>query len=106
MTLGGQSAFDPRLRNPEQRSDCQKLWTGSWRPKKEANKQNTTLGDRCCSILWPHGLFLVFVAVFLFSGTGPHKKYREELSTAIQERSRMLGAFSHPLEPFTEVEES
>ena len=43
---------------------------------------------------------------FSFLELGHTRKYREELSTAIQERSRMLGAFSHPLKPFTEVEES
>ena len=63
--------------------------------EKEANKQNTT----------ENATIVNSSGVFPFQELGHARKYREELSFAIRERSRMLGASSHHLKYFTEADE-
>ena len=90
----------------------EKLRSGSWCPKKEANKQNTTENATIVNYSVAATCLTAFSSFlsksFPFLELGHTRKYYEELSLVIQVRSRMLGAFSHhllELKPFTEAEE-
>ena len=63
--------------------------------EKEANKQNTT----------ENATIVNSSGAFPFLELGHTRKYRKELSLAIQGRLRMLGAFGHRLKYFTEADE-